>query len=108
MWRTILRAHLFTVFVAIAVGAEPSGWLMYIGNGLIGGSPRLCFIAFAFFGTVFGLMFGWLISLRPDHARLIAVFRSALWSGQWAAVVHPFDEKQADEAVDLWEPRASR
>jgi len=99
--RTILRAHLFTGFVGIALGAAVWGLLMYIGNGLIGGSPGLSFVAFAFFGTVFGLMLGGLISLRPDHARLIAVVRSALRSGQWAVVVHPFDEKQADEAVDL-------
>ena len=99
--RTILRAHLFTAFVGIAVGAGAWGLFMYVGNGLIGGSPGLSFIAFAFFGTVFGLMLGGLISLRPDHALLITVVRSALRSGLWAAVVHPFDEKQAEEAVDL-------
>ena len=99
--RTILRAHLFTAFVGIAVGVGAWGLLVYVGNRLIGGSPGLSFIAFAFFGTVFGLMLGGLISLRPDHARLITVVRSALRSGQWAAVVHPFDEKQAEEAVDL-------
>ena len=99
--RTIVRAHLFTAFVGIAVGIGAWGLLMYMGNRLIGGSPGLSFIAFAFFGTVFGLMLGGLISLRPDHTRLITVVRGALRSGQWAAVVHPFDEKQAEEAVDL-------
>lgn len=99
--RTILRAHLFTAFVGIAVGVGAWGLLVYVGNRLIGGSPGLSFIAFAFFGTVFGLMLGGLISLRPDHTHLITVVRSALRSGQWAAVVHPFDEKQAEEAVDL-------
>lgn len=101
IWRTILRAHLFTALVGIAVGAGAWGSLMYTGNGLISGSPGLSLIAFAFFGTVFGLMLGGLISLRPDHTRLITVVRSALRSGQWVAVVHPFDEKQAEEAVDL-------
>ncbi len=101
IWRTILRAHLFTAIVGLAVGAGAWGLLMYRGNGLIRGSPGLSFITFAFFGTVFGLMLGGLISLRPDHARLITVVRSALRSGRWAAVVHPFDEKQAEEAVEL-------
>jgi len=99
--RTILRAHLFTAFVGIAVGVGAWGMLMSMGNRLIGGSPGLSFMAFAFFGTVFGLMLGGLISLRPDHARLITIVRSALRSGHWVAVAHPFNEKQADEAVNL-------
>ena len=76
IWRTILRAHLFTAFVGIAVGVGALALLVYTGNGLIGGSPGPSFIAFAFFGTVFGLMLGGLISLRPAHARLITVVRS--------------------------------
>src|ERR1017187_5462779 len=99
--RTILRAHLFTAVVGLAVGAAAWCLLLYMGNQLIGSSPGLSFVALAFFGTVFGLMLGGLISLRPDHARLITVVRSALRSGQWAAMVHPFDEKQAEEAVEL-------
>ena len=101
IWRTILRAHLFTAVVGLAIGVGAWCLLWYSGNRLVGGSPGLSFIAFAFFGTVFGLMFGGLISLRPDHARLITVVRSALQSGQWAAVAHPFDAKQAEEAVEL-------
>jgi len=106
--RTILRAHLFTAFVGLAVGVGAWGLLISMGNQLIGGSPGLSFMAFAFFGTVFGLMLGGLISLRPDHARLITIVRSALRSGQWVAVAHPFNEKQADEAVDLFRAGSQR
>lgn len=101
IWRTILRAHLFTAVLGLAIGAGAWYLLWYTGNRLIGGSPGLSFVAFAFFGTVFGLMLGGLISLRPDHARLITVVRSALRSGRWATVVHPFDAKQAEKAVVL-------
>ena len=101
IWRTILRAHLFGAVVGVAVGAGAWWWLLSMGNRFIGSSPGLSLVAFAFFGTIFGLMFGGLISLRPDHTRLIAVIRSALRSGRWAAVVHPFDAKQAEDAVQL-------
>lgn len=108
IFRTILRAHLFTALVGFAVGVG-AWWLLWqTGNQLIGSSPRLSFLALAFFGTVFGLMVGGLISLRPDHARVITIVRSALRSGQWAAVAHPLDAQQADDAVQMLRPGSER
>ena len=101
IFRTILRAHLFTGLVGFAVGVVAWWWLWRTGNPLIGRSPGLSFVAFAFFGTVFGLMVGGLISLRPDHARVINIVRNALRAGQWAAVAHPLDAQQADDAVQM-------
>lgn len=101
IFRTILRAHLFTGAVGLAIGVLAWLALRYRGQTLVVGSPLLSFIALAFFATVAGLIVGGLISLRPDHSRLITLVREALRLGQWAIVAHPFDEEQAAAAVEI-------
>lgn len=100
IFRTLLRAHLFTGIVGLAVGV--AAWLTVrtARHPFIADSPTLSLIAFAFFGTVVGLMVGGLISLRPDHSRLINNVRESLRSGDHAVIAHPFDEKQAEQAVE--------
>lgn len=101
IFRTILRAHLFTGVVGFALGALVWWWMWRTALPLIAASPALSFVAIVFLGTAFGMMFGGLISLRPDHARVITFVRSALRRGQWAVVAHPLDAPQAEAAAEM-------
>ena len=51
------------------------------------------------FGTMFGLMVGGLLTIRPDHEAVIAPVREGVKSGRWAVVVHPASRQQFDDAL---------
>ena len=53
------------------------------------------------FGAVAGLMFGGLVTLRPDHDPFINRVREALGEGRSAVVVHAFSREQNAQAREL-------
>lgn len=96
IWHTLIRAHVFTG----TLGAI-SGVLLYIaltvsGNDTILSTPFMSLFVLVFFGTIFGLMVGGLLTLRPDHYRVIALVRRAVAAGRWAVVVHPATHRQIE------------
>ncbi|MGZ8261206.1 MAG: hypothetical protein ACXWUL_11790 [Caldimonas sp.] len=100
IFRTILRAHAFTAIIGLVAGILLWAALYWGGVSLITSSATVSFIAIVFFATASGMMWGGLISLRPDHAQLITVVRDALHAGRWAVVAHPLDEQQAGVAEE--------
>ncbi|WP_313082144.1 hypothetical protein [Pulveribacter sp.] len=103
IFHTAFRAHLVTGFAGFALGLVLYAYLMSTGHPMMTSSPLLAFIAIVGFATTFGLLVGGLITLRPDHVRVIAKTRSALRAGQWALVVHPTDSHQTQLAQELLE-----
>ena len=53
------------------------------------------------YGGVFGLMFGGLVTLRPDHGPYVARIRAALKEGRCAVVVHALDDEERDRAQEM-------
>ena len=108
IWRTIVRAHVVAGLAGVLLGA--GGWYLFwrAGNRLLAASPGLSLLAAVFFGAVFGLLVGGLIALRPDHARLITLLRTALRGGGWAVVAHAQDDDQAEDAARALRPGSER
>ena len=103
IFRTAFRAHLVAGFAGFALGLVLYAYLMSTGHPMMTSSPLLAFIAIVGFATTFGLLVGGLVTIRPDHVRVIAKTRSALRAGQWALVVHPTDSHQTQLAQELLE-----
>ncbi len=101
IFRTLLRSHLVSGLAGALAGVLFYAWLLRSGQAMVAGSPLQAFITLVGLATAFGLLLGGLVSLRPDHVRLITQVRSALRDGHWAVVVHPTDTHQAQLARDL-------
>ncbi|AVT03431.1 hypothetical protein [Paracidovorax avenae] len=98
---TLLRSHLVTGLAGALAGVLFYAWLLRGGQPMVASSPLQACIAIVGVATAFGLLLGGLVSLRPDHVRLLTQLRSALRDGHWAVVVHPTDPHQAQLARDL-------
>ena len=81
------------------------GGLLYLslrlgGNESILSHPLLALMVLLFFGGIFGLLFGGLLSLRPDHYRVMAAVRKAIKRGRWAVISHPVNHDQTREVIN--------
>jgi hypothetical protein len=99
IWRTLVRAHL----VSGIVGAG-AGLLVYLGfvaaqSTAVTSTPGMSLVAMIFFGGLAGLLVGGLLTLRPDHDRVIAAVRRSIRKGHWAVVIHPVTQVRIDRAM---------
>lgn len=94
IWHTLIRAHVVTGSIGAFSGALLSLGFMLAGNNAILSSPLLSMGVMVFFGGIFGLMLGGLLTLRPDHYRVMAAVRKAIKRGRWAVVSHPVNHDQ--------------
>lgn len=97
---TLLRAHAATALLGLTGGAGLCCGLLVSGNPGLRSSPVIGLVICAALGTMFGLLVGGLVSLRPDHSWLFASIRRALQSGKWAVVAHPRDAAETHQAMD--------
>lgn len=100
IWHTLLRTHVVTGAVGLVLGALFYVWLRFEGNDAIASYPLLSLVVLVFFGGIFGLLFGGLLSLRPDHYRVMAAVRKAIKGGRWAVISHPVNHEQTREVID--------
>jgi hypothetical protein len=98
IFRTILIAHYKLGLAGLAIGAVVFAALYAMGIAMIVSSPMLAAALIIGYGGVFGLMFGGLVSLRPDQDPYLLKVREALQEGRYAVVVHAFDPEQRDRA----------
>lgn len=108
IWRTLIRAHV----VAGSAGVV-AGLLLYLGfvladSAAVKSTPGMSLVAMVFFGGLIGLLFGGLLTARPDHARVIATVRRAIRQGRWAVVIHPVTQRQLDESMRALRDRSYR
>ncbi len=108
IWRTILRAHLTMGLLGFVAGTLLfAGWWLS-GDAAIRTTPGMAWVSMAGFGATFGLLLGGLLSMRPDHGRVISRVRRALRLGRWAVVVHPVSAEQTQLALTRLRPISLR
>lgn len=100
IWHTILRAHLVTGLIGMALGGVLYLILWMMGNLSVASHPLLMLFVMLFFGTIFGSLLGGLLSLRPDHYRVMAAVRKAIKRGGWAVISHPVNHDQTREVIN--------
>ncbi|MBT9566714.1 MAG: hypothetical protein IV085_00290 [Thiobacillus sp.] len=100
IWHTLIRAHVFTGTLGAILGVLLYIGLMLSGNDAIQSTPYLSLFIMIFFGTTFGLLFGGLLTLRPDHYRVASLVRRAVAKGRWAVVTHPATHEQTEFVLD--------
>ena len=98
---TMIRAHVVLGLVGAVVGAVAFAVLLAMDIPFIVNSAVMSAALLIGFGAVAGLMFGGLVTLRPDHDPLINKVQHALGEGRSAVVVHAFSHAQSAQARDL-------
>lgn len=100
IWHTILRAHLVTSLIGMALGGVLYLILWMMENMSVASHPLLMLFVMLFFGTIFGSLLGGLLSLRPDHYRVMAAVRKAIKRGGWAVISHPVNHDQTRDVIN--------
>jgi hypothetical protein len=100
IWRTAVRAH-----VACTVIGLGAAFLIFLGLWAGGvtavvTTPGMSLAALLLFGTMFGLMAGGLLTMRPDHDAVVVPVREAVSAGRWSVVVHPSSRRQLADTAD--------
>lgn len=108
IWSTIIRAHVLAAVIGFLLGAALCLVLWLAGQPGVRSTPGLALVAMAGFGATFGLLAGGLLSMRPDHGRVIALVRQYLRDGRWAVVAHPDTPEQAAQAEDTLKDGSER
>jgi hypothetical protein len=103
IFRTIARAHITLGIAGLVVGVLIALVLIIGGFGAFSRNPWYALGVLGFFGAIAGLLLGGLVSLRPDHDRLIAWVKEAARGGHWFVLVHARnheEERKAKEALN--------
>lgn len=107
IWHTQIRAHVFTGTLGAVIGVLLYIVLALSGSAAILSTPYMSLWTLVFFGTIFGLLAGGLLSLRPDHYRVIALVRRAVSAGRWAVVTHPSNKRQTEFVLNELHSRSN-
>jgi hypothetical protein len=108
IWRTLIRTHVIFGTLGLVAGV-----LVYLGfvladTAAVKSTPGMSLVAMIFFGGLIGLLFGGLLTARPDHAFVIATVRRAIRRGRWAVVIHPLTQRQLDLSMGELRSRSNR
>lgn len=98
---TMVNAHIVLGVVGMLVGLLIAGLLLLIGVEFAVASPYYTVFLGVGFGTVLGLMFGGLVTPRPDHDVMITRVEEAAHEGHWAVVVHATNVKEMNRAEEV-------
>ena len=101
IFRTMIRAHVVLGLAGAVVGALVFAALWAMDIPFIVNSAVLAAAVLVAFGMVAGLMFGGLVTLRPDHDPFILKVQQAIGEGRSAVVVHAYSHDQGAQARDL-------
>lgn len=96
IWRTLIRAHVIAGTVGVVAGVVVYLGFVLADNAAVKATPGMSLVAMVFFGGLIGLLFGGLLTARPDHSFVIATVRRAIRRGRWAVVIHPLTQRQLD------------
>ncbi len=94
IWRTMLRSHLKLGLLGAALGLALYLVLMGLGVSFVAFNPVFSGAALIGVCTLFGLMWGGLVTLRPDHAPYIVAAQKALREGKFVVAVHAASQDQ--------------
>ncbi len=108
IWRTLVRAHLIAGTAGVVLGVLLYLGFVVAGSAAVTSTPAMGLVVFVFFGGVSGLLLGGLLTLRPDHYRVISTVRRAIRKGRWAVVIHPVTQAQIDQALSELRSRSDQ
>jgi len=94
--QTAIKAHITFALLGIVAGLVIFAILWGMGIVAVGSSPLAAVGVVVFFGAVFGLFAGGLITLRPDQDHVVLKVRDALADGRHVVVAHPRDQAQRE------------
>lgn len=100
IWRTAIRSHLLLGISGAVLGAIVAAVLVLTWPAAAS-SPGFTFLFATVFGAMIGMMFGGLLTLRPDHGVVIQRVRKWLRWGRWVVVVRPVSEAYASTAYNM-------
>ena len=100
IWHTMVRSHLLLGTAGAALGAIGAALLIVWPWPAAVASPWLTTLVLVVFGAFAGMLVAGLLSLRPDHGRVIRAVHEALARRHWAVVVRPLTAARAAFAVD--------
>ncbi len=106
IWQTVLRSHLLLGLFGAVLGLGLFAILFFGGVPFVADNPLLSVLVFVHVFTLFGLMVGGLVSLRPDQVPYVRAARKALKSGQSVLLVHAESIDELDEAKSFLEQPA--
>ena len=101
IWHTAIKAHVTLGLLGLMAGLVLFGLLWAAGITAVRSSPWAAGGAVVMFGAVFGLLAGGLVTLRPDHDKLIVEVREAVAGGRHAVITHPVDRGQRERSIEL-------
>lgn len=96
IWRTLIRAHVIAGTVGVVAGVVVYLGFVLLDSAAVKSTPWMSLVAMVFFGGLIGLLFGGLLTARPDHSFVISTVRRAIRRGRWAVVIHPLTQRQLD------------
>lgn len=92
--RTAVKAHVRLGLAGFVIGWVIWGGLYLAKVDLIVSSPLLSLIPMLFVGAVAGLVWGGVVTMRPDHQMVIQTVDSAVEEGLWSLVIHSRNSEQ--------------
>lgn len=99
--RTLVKSHIVLGAIGLLTALVAAIALVLGGVQPFAASPLFTVLVAGFFGAIAGLLLGGLVSLRPDHDRLIARARAAIRHRHFYLVVHTRDHDQERRVKDL-------
>lgn len=108
IWHTLIRTHVIFGIVGVIAGV-----LVYLGfvvadTSAVTSTPGMSLVGAVFIGASIGLLFGGLLTARPDHSLVITAVRRAIRRGGWAVVIHPLTQRQLDLSMKALRQRSDR
>ncbi|NKI36559.1 hypothetical protein HFP89_15415 [Wenzhouxiangella sp. XN79A] len=98
IWQTVLRSHLVLGLAGATLGLALFLILLLGDIRFVVDNPLLSVLVFVHVFTLFGLMVGGLVSLRPDQVPYLRTARSALAAGKSVLLVHAGSSAELAEA----------
>jgi hypothetical protein len=92
--RTLVRTHSIFGVAGLLVGIVVVSILVHLAVQPFSSSPYYSIGVAGFIGAVTGLLLGGLVSLRPDHDKLITWVEDASRGGRWFVLVHARGHEQ--------------
>jgi|SRR6056297_128629 len=106
--RTLVRSHIVFGIVGLWFGLLLFLILNAAGQTFVTDNPIASLLLFLHVATLFGLMVGGLLTLRPDQVPYIRVVREALQSGRAVVVVHATSSDELGRAHSVLDGPAER
>ena len=105
---TLTRSHLILGAAGLLAGLLVSTLLVTEGPQTARANPVFAFIPLTLLGVFLGLLLAALISLRPNHNRLINRSRKAEKAGRWSVVVHTANTEEKQRAKNVMKKRSAK